>query len=224
MSRLEEADVGKELTIQVVDAARAMARLHLVTAYGHVSARGEDNMIITPSRALGEVEPADLIEVPWTVTTLPAGCPNEAWAHLSLYRSRPDALSIARGQPPSTLAVSAVTDRVRPLHGQMAWLGQSIPVFASAQLLRTAALADDMANQFAQGEAILLRGNGAITLGDSPGTAVARLWLLEVACQVWLRAKAAGTPVELTEPETAAWRAVSQELLPRLWAYLETTE
>ncbi len=39
-----------------------------------------------------------VIEVPLTIPggTLPAGAPAEAWAHLALYRARPDAAAIAR--------------------------------------------------------------------------------------------------------------------------------
>ena len=75
----------------------------------------------------------------------------------------------------------------------------------------------------ASGEALLLRGNGALTLGATPGLAVARMWLLAVACDVYLTALAAAgaNPVTpLSGEEIASWRAVGGELLPRLWQHL----
>src|SRR5271154_4231940 len=89
----------------VAEAANVLARLGLVTAYGHVSARAGEAMLITPAADLAEVMASQVIEVPLTVTPpLPAGVPAEAWAHLALYRARPDAAAIARAQPVSGFA------------------------------------------------------------------------------------------------------------------------
>jgi HCOMODA/2-hydroxy-3-carboxy-muconic semialdehyde decarboxylase len=64
---------------------------------------------------------------------------------------------------------------------------------------------------------MLLRGNEAITLGAAPGLAVARMWILAAACEVYLAARGA-TP--LSGDEIASWRAVGDELLPRLRQHL----
>ena len=58
-------------------------------------------------------------------------------------------------------------------------------------------------------EALLLRGNGALTIGPTPGVAVARMWLLSAACQAWLAAQAAGEVRPLSVAEIASWRAVA---------------
>jgi HCOMODA/2-hydroxy-3-carboxy-muconic semialdehyde decarboxylase len=204
----------------VAEAANVLARLGLVTAYGHVSARGGETMLITPAADLAQVTAADVITVPLTATPpLPAGAPAEAWAHLALYRARPDAAAIARAQPVSGFAAAAATTALVPLHGQAAWLGESVPVHDSALLLRTPELAERAARTLAGGEALLLRGNGAITLGAAPGLAVARMWILAAACETYLAARETMvTP--LSADEIASWRAVGGELLPRLWQHL----
>ena len=108
-----------------------------------------------------------------------------------------------------------------PLYGQAAWLGARVPVHDGAALLRTAELAGRAAGRLAAGEALLLRGNGALTLGATPGIAVARMWLLSAACDVYLAATAAGGRVTpLSAGEVASWRAVRDELLPRLWQHV----
>jgi len=193
----------------VAEAANTLARLGLVTAYGHVSARAGEDMLITPA----------------------AGVPAEAWAHLALYRARPDAAAIARAQPASGFAAAATTTSLMPLHGQAAWLGELVPVHDSAALLRSPELAERVARSLAVGEAVLLRGNGAITLGATPGLAVARMWILAAACEVYLAARGVrqtmgtgyGTPYSVTPlsaDEIASWRAAGDELLPRLWQHL----
>ena len=201
-----------------------LSRLGLVTAYGHVSARAGASMLITPAADLAFVTGASVLEVPFGVGgALPAGVPAEAWAHLALYQARPDAAAIARAQPASAFAAAAAATSLVPLHGQAAWLGESIPVHDGAALLRSPGLAQSAARSLPAGEALLLRGNGALTLGATPGIAVARMWLLATTCEVYLTAAAANGPDRLTPlsaDEVASWRAVRDELLPRLWEHL----
>jgi ribulose-5-phosphate 4-epimerase/fuculose-1-phosphate aldolase len=228
----------------LVEAARVLSRLGLVTAYGHVSVRAGTSMLITPAADLATVTESSVVDVPLDQTPdvpsappldvsagrlpgtpphgpgLPAGAPAEAWAHLAIYRLRPDAHAIARAQPPGAFAAAAAVTALPLLHGQAAWLGESVPVHDSAHLLRSADLAARAAASLPAGEALLLRGNGALTLGRTPGLAVARMWLLSAACDASLSALAAGAVKPLTAAEIASWRAVADDLLPRLWQHL----
>ena len=205
---------------QVVAAAHALAGLGLVTAFGHVSARTDESMLITPAADLGEIDASGLVEVPLHATALPDGAPAEGWIHLELYRSRADVGAIARAQPPPVLAAAATTDTLYPAHGQAAWLGRTVPVHDDARLLRSPERAQAAARRLADGEALLLRGNGAVTVGAEPGLAVARMWLLAAACEVWLSTLPSAERRLLTDTEIESWRAVQDELLPRLWRHL----
>ncbi|HMH92085.1 MAG TPA: class II aldolase/adducin family protein [Streptosporangiaceae bacterium] len=231
----------------IAEAARVLSALGLVTAFGHVSARSGGFMLITPAADLAGVIAAAIVPVPLDLPDagpLPGGAPAEAWAHLALYRARPDAGAIARAQPPSTFAAAAAVSgpavsgtavsstviggpagpgrgaRLLPLYGQAAWLGEWVPVHDSAHLLRSAELARRAAAGLPAGEALLLRGNGALTLGATPALAVTRMWLLAAACEAWLAAAGAGPVTPLTAAETESWRSVAGELLPRLWQHL----
>jgi ribulose-5-phosphate 4-epimerase/fuculose-1-phosphate aldolase len=205
---------------EVADAARVLAGLGLVTAYGHVSCRVDGRVLITPAVDLAEVDEAGLVEIPEDAASLPPGAPAEGWIHLELYRARPDVAAIARAQPPAAFAAAATASELRPYHGQASWLGRVVPVHDDARLLRGAELAGAAARALTDGEALLLRGNGAVTVGASPGLAVARMWLLAAACEVWLAAGRHGGGRPLTDTEIAAWRAAQPELLPRLWRHL----
>jgi hypothetical protein len=48
------------------------------------------------------------------------------------------------------------------------------------------------------------------------------MYLLEVACRVWLDAVSAGTPRPLSAEEVTAWQDTSAQLLPRLWQFLDS--
>ncbi len=197
-----------------------LSALGLVTAFGHVSARIAGRMIITPAADLATVGVADLIEADLDAAVLPPGTPAEAWAHLRVYAARPDVHAIARAQPPAAFAVCAVTSYLPPVYGQACWLGTGVRVHEPARLLRSADLADGAARTLGRSDAVLLRGNGAVTCGTSPEHAVTRMWLLAAACEAWLAASAAGAPRPMDTAEIESWRGVEAELLPRLWQHL----
>jgi HCOMODA/2-hydroxy-3-carboxy-muconic semialdehyde decarboxylase len=207
----------------LADAAHVLARLGLVTAFGHVSTRPAKSMLITPAADLATVAERDVVETSIDVTTLPPRAPAEAWAHMAVYGARPDARAIVRAHPPGAFALTATTTSVTPLHGQAAWLGKSIPVHDDARLLRSRDLAERMVQRLGDGDAVLLRGNGAITVGETLGVAVTRMWLLSTACDVYLTARASGQVTPLTADEITSWRAVGDELIPRLWQHLRRT-
>jgi HCOMODA/2-hydroxy-3-carboxy-muconic semialdehyde decarboxylase len=192
-------------------------------------------MLITPAADLARVTVADLVEVELSAASLPPGAPAETWAHLAVYLARPDVAAVARAQPPAAFAAaSALSDNAqaggrRPpvtvpvlplLHGQACWLGTRVPVHQDARLLRSGELAAAAASALGSSDAVILRGNGALTCGASPGLAAARMWLLAAACETWLAAAACGTPRPMGAAEAESWRAVAGELLPRLWLHL----
>lgn len=204
---------------RVAHAGQVMARLGLVTAFGHVSARTREGFVITPAADLVVVAEDDVVAVALEAAALPPEAPAEAWLHLALYRARPGVAAIARAQPPAAFAAAAAGRTLLPVYGQMCWLGARLPVHEDPRLLRTPELAAAAAASLPDGEALLLRGNGAVTTGDDPGLAVARMWLVAAACAAWLGVH----PTErrfLDADEIASWRAVAPELLPRVWTHL----
>ncbi|MFI8793702.1 class II aldolase/adducin family protein [Streptomyces sp. NPDC055105] len=220
MTTVGETSSATGAATALVEAAHVLAGLGLVTAFGHVSVRHGDSVLVTPPKELDLVGTDELIDIPLAADTLPAGAPPEAWGHLAVYRARPDVAAVARAQPEAVLAAGAVTERITPLHGQAAWLGASIPVHDDARLLRSAERAERAAHTLGASDALVLRGNGALTAGATPGLAVTRMWLLDAACRMHLAAHGAGPVTTLSPEEVAAWRAAAPPLLERLWAHL----
>jgi len=209
---------------EIVDAARALAASGLVDAFGHVSARRGDAALITPAAPMAAVtSPGQLVELPLgDLGELPAGAPKEAWIHWAVYRARPDVGAICRGQAPSPLAVAAVADELPAVLGQGAIAGAPVPVFPDARLVRERDRGEALAACLGAAPSLIMRGNGALATGSSPGRAFARLHLLERSADTWLRAAAAATPRPLGDDEVAFWQAAAEELLGRLWNHLRT--
>jgi ribulose-5-phosphate 4-epimerase/fuculose-1-phosphate aldolase len=210
----------------VISAARALATAGLVTAFGHVSAReGEDGFLITPPKPLGSVEPDEpLLEVSLAEDELPEGVPGEAWAHWAIYNSRPEVEGICRAQPPIATAVTSAGVAIRSLHGQGAFLGREVPVYDDARLIRDQEAGEALVERLGDAGGIIMRGNGAVTVGGSVGAAMARMWVLEVSAEINRTVASAGTLQLLTEEEFSYWESVSEEILERIWSYLKASE
>jgi HCOMODA/2-hydroxy-3-carboxy-muconic semialdehyde decarboxylase len=211
----------------ILAAAHSLAAEGLVTAFGHVSVREEeqDSFLITPPKPLGSLEPDDsLLEVSLARDELPEGVPGEAWVHWAIYNSRPDVGGICRAQPPISTALTSAGVPIWPLHGQGAFLGEEVPVYDDARLIRDREAGEALAERLGDAGGIIMRGNGAVTVGSSIGTAVARMWVLEVSAEINRTAAAAGTPRVLDEKEFSYWESVSEEILERIWSYLKASK
>ncbi|MFD4676268.1 class II aldolase/adducin family protein [Lentzea sp. NPDC058450] len=214
---------SREVEDDLLDGALTTAHSGLVTAFGHVSALVGDRVLITPPRPLGTLTLTDrAVTLDRTATALPEGTPQEAWIHLAIYRARPDVHAICRAQPETATALASAGVPIRPLHGQGAFLGPEVPVFDDPRLVRDEERARALAATLGSAPAVLMRGNGAVTVGADVGQAVARMWLLETSARINAQAVAAGRPRVLSADEQAAWRAAETELLGRLWAHLRT--
>ncbi|GAA2905191.1 hypothetical protein GCM10010517_71350 [Streptosporangium fragile] len=210
------------MSVELADAGRALAAAGLVTAFGHVSARiADDRLLMTPPVPLGTLGPGSrYAEVPVDAADLPEGTPREAWIHVEIARARPDVRAICRAQPPTATALASAGVPIVPLHGQGAFLGPEVPVFDDAVLVRDRGRGRTLAERLGDAPALVMRGNGAVTVGASVGEAVALMWVLEASARMNATAAASGTPVPITPAEQEAWRAVRSELSTRIWSYL----
>ena len=206
----------------LVTAGSVLAQAGLVSAFGHVSARTESGrLLITPPQPLGRLSVGDdFTDLAVDAAELPPAVPKEAWIHLAIARARPDVGAICRAQPETATALASTDTAILPLHGQGAFLGASVPVFDDAVLIRDADRAARLADRLGLSPALILRGNGAVTVGSTVGEAVALMWVLEASARMNAAAAAAGTPTPLTEHEQSSWRAVAPELLSRIWRHL----
>lgn len=196
-----------------------MHRHALVNAFGHVSARTEKGILITPGKPLGRL-PDEMVLVSPTSNALPDAAPREAWMHLAIYAARPEVNAICRGQPDWVAAAAAADITIQPLHGQGSFCGRTVPVHPDSRLARTSEQGWSVAESLGDADALVLHGNGALTVGPDVPTTVARLWVLDASARLNVLAASAGTPTPLPHSEQDQWRTTEKELLTRIWDHL----
>jgi HCOMODA/2-hydroxy-3-carboxy-muconic semialdehyde decarboxylase len=203
-------------------AARALARAGLVHAYGHCSLRvAPAAFIVSPAKALGLVGVNDAPVSVATSGPLPAGALPEVLAHQCIYRQRADVGGIARFQSPqlTTLSTLGLTPRAR--HGFGAYFAPCPPLHANPRLVRDTASAALLADELGPARAIVMRGNGAITVGASIEEAVVMAWYLEDSARVELAVLGTGREgLELTAAEARDRAVTSGRIIERMWEWL----
>jgi HCOMODA/2-hydroxy-3-carboxy-muconic semialdehyde decarboxylase len=210
---------------RLVQAGAALARHGLVSAFGHVSIRdGADTFVITPPTALNAFTADEVQSVGLGVTELPSGTPKEAWIHHEIYRRRPDVRAICRSQPPVATALASAGVAVQPIHGQGSFLGAEVSVHPDSRLVRDQAAGTALAETLGESASVIMRGNGAVTVGSDVESAVALMWVLEASAQLNATAASVGTPEPLSLAEQEAWRSVAPELLARIWLHVSREE
>ena len=215
------SDAESELHRTLRIAARAVSRAGLVTAFGHCSIRRDrSTFLVTPVIPLGQIARQPGIVVPVS-GELPGDVPGEVLMHQAIYRVRRDVGGIARVLPSAVRALSALGLTARPLDGTGSYFAPGPPLLSDPRLVRTAQAADDVAAALGDAPAIVLRGNGAVIVGDSLPRAVVLAQFLETASEIDLAVRAAGgvaigfAPAEITA--RAVWSGRIEE---RMWSYL----
>ncbi|MEU1628978.1 class II aldolase/adducin family protein [Streptomyces sp. NPDC020096] len=189
----------------VVDTARRTADAGLVVGTsGNVSARVGDLVLVTPSGVrydrLGD---ADLVAVDLDGqqrlgTLRPT---SELPMHLAVYRAT-GARAIVHTHAVHATAASTLVDELPAIHYMCAALGGPVRV-ARYATYGTDELARHMLAALRDRTGCLLRNHGTLVYANSLETAYDHTAQLEWMCQVWLTARAAGTPAVLPRAEIA---------------------
>ncbi|CAN5208031.1 hypothetical protein BH10PSE2_BH10PSE2_28150 [soil metagenome] len=213
----------KDLERTVQMAAAGLARAGLVHAYGHCSARIDaETFLVCAAGPLGLV--GDRPGVACSIrASLPDGVLGEVRAHQKIYERRPDVGGICRIMPPTIMALSALKITPRARHGIGAFFAPEIPLWDDPGLLRDDAKAERLAEWLGDRPAVVMRGNGAITVGATLPQAVTLAWFLEDAARVEERVRALAPSADeglLSDAEIAGRRGFDGGVVERMWAYL----
>jgi len=218
-------DTMPALKKDMISACRILSQQRLVEGFGHVSARlpGSAGFLITPRIALAEVEEPDLITMNLRGEVMEGRqpAPFEAWLHTAIMKSKPRVNAVARIH--ARLAnIFSVTDRkLEPVHNHGSFFAGGVPLFQRPDLISSEALGDEVARALGDKPAILLRGNGQVTVGKTIPEAVMMAIYLEEAAEILYGALQIGKPIALTADES---RQRQLEALPpvdmeRAWSF-----
>jgi L-ribulose-5-phosphate 4-epimerase len=218
-------NMTSNLRAQLIDAARILSHEELVRGFGHVSARlpGKDRFLLTPRVSLALVKPRQLLvfDLNGRVVSGDAVPPFETPLHAAIYRRKPEIQAITRIHARKANYFSVTETKIEPVHNHGSFFAGAVPVFHKTPLVSTLELGEEIADALGRSPAILLRGNGQVTVGRSVAEAVIMAIYLEEAADMLYGALQVGRPTFLREEESGLGK---KETLPpvdleRAWNY-----
>ncbi len=210
---------------ELIDAARILSREELVRGFGHVSARipGAKRFLLTPRVSLALVKPKQLLVMDFdgAVVEGDATPPFEAPLHAAIFARKPGVQAVTRIHARTANYFSVTERKITPVHNHGSFFAGGVPVFEPTPLISTMELGAQAADALGDSPALLLRGNGQVTVGRSVPEAVVMAIYLEEAADMLYGALHVGEPVFLREE--ASGRGKKETLPPvdlaRAWNY-----
>lgn len=221
-------DPIEQLRKDIISAARILSQQKLVEGFGHVSARipGTDHFIITPRISLALVQEDELLTMNLNGEVVEGrhAAPFEAWLHTAIMKAKPRIQAITRIHARVANIFSVTNRKLEPVHNHGSFFAGGVPLFTTPDLISTAELGAQVAQIIGEKPAILLRGNGQVTVGRTIPEAVMMAIYLEEAAEVLFGALQIGTPIPLTINESAQRQieALPPVDMERAWNFFKT--
>lgn len=212
----------------LITACRILSREGLVQGFGHVSARipASDLFLLTPRISLALVQEKDLLvlNLKGEIVTGNSPAPFEAPLHTAIFNGRAEVHAIARIHGRRANMFSVTDKKIEPVHNHGSFFSGGVPLFPNTDLISTPELGREVVAALGKRAAILLRGNGQVTVGRSIPEAVMMAIYLEEAAEMLYGALQIGDPILLTSEESARGK---EETLPpvdleRAWNYFKS--
>jgi HCOMODA/2-hydroxy-3-carboxy-muconic semialdehyde decarboxylase len=185
----------------LVAAYRILAEFGVIDAYGHVSVRSEtnpDRYFLSRSLAPELVRQEDIMEYDLDSNEIDAQgreSVRERFIHGEAYKARPEAMAVVHNHSPTVVPFSVTHVELRPIFHMAAFVGLGVPVFeirdfeqGTDLLVRSPRLGEALAGVLGDKPAALMRGHGAVVVGENLQRAVGRSIYLEQSAQMQLQA------------------------------------
>src|SRR5215475_393026 len=198
---------GSQLKKDMISACRILSHEKLVQGFGHVSTRiaNSDLFLITPRIALALVTEKELLTVNFTGEVVEGNypAPSETWLHTAIMKAKPGINAITRIHARVANMFSVTDRKLEPVHNHGSFFSGGVPVFQKPDLISTDKLGDEVARTLGDKLAVLLRGNGQVTVGRTIAEAVMMAIYLEEAAEMLYGALQIGNPILLNADESA---------------------
>ena len=220
-------DTREKISKDIVSACRILSYKKLVEGFGHVSARipGTDRFLLTPRIGLALVRESELLtmNLDGEVVEGRLAAPSEAWLHTAIMKAKPRVNAITRIHARVANIFSVTDRRLEPVHNHGSFFAGGVPVFNTPDLITTPKLGAEVAQTLGDGPALLLRGNGQVTVGRTIPEAVMMAIYLEEAAEILYGALQVGKPIPLTldESKQRQVEALPPVDLERAWHYFK---
>lgn len=186
----------------LVIAYRLLAEHGIIDAYGHVSVRSPDNpqrFWMARSIAPELVTEADMMEFTLESEPVAAGGHkpvNERFIHGEVYKVRPEVMAVVHNHSPSVIPFACTHTSLQPIFHMGAFIGLGVPNWeireareGTDMLVRDTYLGASLARKLGKHPAALMRGHGAVVVGESLQVAVGRSVYLEQNARMQFQAE-----------------------------------
>jgi len=214
----------------LVAANRILSDHGVLDAYGHISARDPahpQHYWISRSMAPALVTAADTIACDLDNKPVRPGETRlffERVIHGEIYKARPDVMAVLHNHSPSLIPFCNSDTRLRPMVGSAAFLGEGAPVFDIRTVddegdlnICTIPQAKGLAQALGRHGLLLLRGHGAVAVGESIRQVVRRAIIAESNARQQLQASVLGPVHFLTASEIDYARRMKPKDPERAW-------
>jgi ribulose-5-phosphate 4-epimerase/fuculose-1-phosphate aldolase len=201
---------------ELVTANRILAREGIVDSFGHVSMRHPtrtDRYLLSRARAPERIEAGDIMEFTLEGEAVEARSRKpylERFIHGALYEARPEVMCVVHNHSPSTIPFGITGTKLKPLMHVCGSIGHKVPLWDSHDkfgdtglLVESMAMGRDLAKRLGKDRCGLMRGHGAVVVGETIRETIWIAIYLELNAKLQMQAMAMGKIKFLTSGEVA---------------------
>ena len=141
--------------------------------------------------------------------------------HQAIYKARPDVKAVFHFHSPAVILLSVLGQTLRPMHNYSAIFYDGVPLYTGTGQVESPGRAGEMAKLLNTAKALMLRGHGAVVVGQSIREVCMLALFLEESARHQTEAMRLGTPMfmERDEAERIAKRTFKPTSVQRAWEH-----
>ena len=202
-----------------ITALRIINHEGLSDAFAHLSARtdGGDAMLFMPRKSPALVNSNELFVVDFEKPV------PQSSIHQAIYKTRGDVKAVFHFHSPAVVLLSVIGQTIRPMHNYSAIFFEGVPLYTGTGQVESPARAGEMAKLLGDAKAVILRGHGAVVVGQSIREVCMLAVYLEESARLQTEAMKLGTPmfIERDDAERIAKRTFKPASTDRAWEHFK---
>ena len=202
-----------------ITALRIINHEGLSDAFAHLSARtdGGDAMLFMPRKSPALVNSNELFVVDFEKPV------PQSSIHQAIYKTRADVKAVFHFHSPAVVLLSVIGQTIRPMHNYSAIFYEGVPLYTGTGQVESPARAGEMVKLLGDAKAVILRGHGAVVVGQSIREVCMLGLYLEESARLQSEAMKLGTPmfIERDDADRIAKRTFKPASTDRAWEHFK---
>ena len=188
----------KAIKNDFIMALRIIYKEGLSDAFAHLSMLSDqgNEMMFMPRKSPALIKSEELFFVDFDKPV------PQSSLHQAIYKARPDVKAVFHFHSPAVILLSVVGQTIRPMHNYSAIFYEGVPLYTGTGQVESPARAGEMAKLLGNAKALMLRGHGAVVVGQSIREVCMLALFLEESARLQAEAMKLGTPMfmDATKP------------------------